>query len=245
MLEQARINMNKLQRLMGRATLAGLGLASLGAVWLATANADETPRAVPAAIVDTKTPGKGLETAVLAGGCFWGVEGVFQHVTGVKEVLAGYSGGAKMSANYPMVTTELTGHAESVQIKFDPRQITYGQILRIYFSVAHDPTQVNRQGPDTGSSYRSNIFAANDEQAKIARAYIMQLDKAHAFSKPIATHVDPLKGFYAAESYHQDFLIKNPDNGYIVVNDLPKIANLKRLLPEYYREQPVSGAKPS
>jgi peptide-methionine (S)-S-oxide reductase len=237
--------MNTFQRLIGRATLAGLGIASIGAVWLAAANADEAPRAVPAAVVDTKTPGQGLETAVLAGGCFWGVEGVFQHVKGVKQVLAGYSGGSKMSASYPMVTTELTGHAESVQIKFDPHQITYGQILRIYFSVAHDPTQVNRQGPDSGSSYRSNIFAANDEQAKVARAYIAQLDKAHVFSKPIATRVDPLKGFYVAESYHQDFLIKNPDNGYIVVNDLPKIANLKRLLPEYYREQPVSGAKAS
>ena len=245
MFERVRNVVNKFQRLLGRAALGGLGLASLGAVWLATASADEAPRAVPVAIVDIKTPGNGLETAVLAGGCFWGVEGVFQHVKGVKAVLAGYSGGTKMSANYAMVTTELTGHAESVQIKFDPRQITYGQILRIYFSVAHDPTQLNRQGPDSGSSYRSNIFAVNDQQAKVARAYIAQLDKAHVFSKPIATRVDPLKGFYAAESYHQDFLIKNPDNGYIVVNDLPKIANLKRLLPEYYREQPVTGAKAS
>jgi peptide-methionine (S)-S-oxide reductase len=239
------MTMNKIQRLIGRATLAGLGFASLGAIWLAAANADEAPRAVPAAVVDTKSLGPGLETAVLAGGCFWGVEGVFQHVKGVKQVLAGYSGGSKMSANYPMVTTELTGHAESVQIRFDPRQITYGQILRVYFSVAHDPTQVNRQGPDSGSSYRSNIFAVNDEQAKIARAYIAQLDKSHVFSKPIATRVDPLKGFYPAENYHQDFLLKNPDNGYIVINDLPKIANLKRLLPEYYRDQPVSGAKAS
>jgi peptide-methionine (S)-S-oxide reductase len=237
--------MNGLKRVMGRTVLAGLGLASLGAVWLATASADETPRAVPVAAIDTASPGKGLETAVLAGGCFWGVEGVFQHVKGVKQVLAGYSGGTKATASYPVVTTELTGHAESVQIEFDPRQITYGQILRIFFSVAHDPTQLNRQGPDSGRSYRSNIFAANGEQAKIARAYIAQLDKAHVFSKPIATRVDPLKGFYAAESYHQDYLLRHSDNGYIVINDLPKIANLKRLLPQYYREQPVSGAKAS
>jgi peptide-methionine (S)-S-oxide reductase len=237
--------MNKLHHVLGRLGFAVLGVAGLGAVLFASANADEAPRAVPMPVVDTKTPGGGLETAVLAGGCFWGVEGVFQHVKGVKQVLAGYSGGSKETASYPVVGTELTGHAESVQVKFDPHVITYGQILRVYFSVAHDPTEVNRQGPDSGPSYRSNIFAANDEQAKIARAYIEQLDKAHVFSKPIATRVDPLKGFYAAESYHQDFLLRHPDNGYIVVNDLPKIANLKRLLPQYYREQAVSGAKPS
>lgn len=236
--------MNKLHHVLGRLGFAILGVAGLGAVLFASANADETPRAVPMPVVDTKTPGNGLETAVLAGGCFWGVEGVFQHVKGVKNVLAGYSGGSKETASYPVVGTELTGHAESVQVRFDPHVITYGQILRIYFSVAHDPTQMNRQGPDSGPSYRSNIFAADDEQAKIARAYIEQLDKAHVFSKPIATRVDPLKGFYAAESYHQDFLLRHPDNGYIVANDLPKIANLKRLLPQYYREQPVSGAKP-
>jgi len=237
--------MNKLHHMLGRAGFAVLGLAGIGAVLFASASADEAPRAVPMPVIDTKAPGNGLETAVLAGGCFWGVEGVFQHVKGVKEVLAGYSGGSKATASYPIVGSELTGHAESVQVKFDPHVITYGQILRIYFSVAHDPTQVNRQGPDTGPSYRSNIFVANDEQAKIARAYIAQLDKAQVFSKPVATRVDPLKGFYAAESYHQDFLIRNPDNGYIVVNDLPKIANLKRLLPQYYREQPVSGARAS
>ncbi len=230
---------------MGRIAAAFLGIASLGAVWFASASAEETSRAVPLPIVDTKIALPGVETAVLAGGCFWGVEGVFQHVKGVKEVLAGYSGGSKGTASYPLVGTEMTGHAESVQIKFDPREISYGKILRIYFSVAHDPTQLNRQGPDSGTSYRSNIFAVNAEQASIAKAYIAQLDKAHVFAEPIVTRVDPLKGFYAAESYHQDFLVRNPDNGYILVNDLPKIANLKRLLPEYYREQPVTGAKPS
>jgi peptide-methionine (S)-S-oxide reductase len=237
--------MNNSHRIMGRMAATLLGIAGLGAVWLAAANADETPRAVPLPIVDTKTPPPGLETAVLAGGCFWGVEGVFQHVKGVKEVLAGYSGGSKVTASYPIVGTETTGHAESVQVKFDPREISYGKILRIYFSVAHDPTELNRQGPDSGPSYRSDIFAANAEQERIAKAYIAQLDKAHVFSQPIVTRVDPLKGFYAAESYHQDFLVRNPDNGYIIANDLPKIANLKRLLPEYYREQPVTGAKAS
>ena len=223
--------MNKLQRLMGRATLAGLGLASLGAAWLATANADEAPRAVPAAVVDTKTAGKGLETAVLAGGCFWGVEGVFQHVKGVKEVLAGYSGGAKMSANYPMVTTELTGHAESVQIKFDPRQITYGQILRVYFSVAHDPTQVNRQGPDVGPSYRSAIFPQDAQQKAVAAKTIAQLK---AMGKPIATRVES-GGFFPAEAYHQGYVRKHPDAPYVVVNDLPKLAKLKRDYPGWWR----------
>ncbi len=237
--------MNTFQRLSGRMVAALLGIASLGAVWFAAAHADETPRAVPLPVIDTKTPGSGLETAVLAGGCFWGVEGVFQHVKGVSEVLAGYSGGSKATASYALVGTEMTGHAELVQIKFDPREISYGKILRIYFSVAHDPTQLNRQGPDSGTSYRSNIFFTNAEQERIAKAYIAQLDKAHIFSNPIVTRVDPLKGFYAAESYHQDFLIHNPDNPYIVANDMPKIANLKRLLPEYYRDEPVMGAKPS
>ncbi len=237
--------MTRYHRSLGRIAAAFLGIASLGAVWLAAASAQETPHAVPLPAIDTATPAAGLETAVLAGGCFWGVEGVFQHVKGVKEVLAGYSGGSKATASYPIVSTEMTGHAESVQIKFDPREISYGKILRIYFSVAHDPTQLNRQGPDSGTSYRSNIFAVNAEQARIAKAYIAQLDKAHVFPRAIVTRVDPLKGFYAAESYHQDFLVRNPGNGYIVVNDLPKIANLKRLLPEYYREQPVTGAKPS
>lgn len=234
--------MSNLHHVLGRFGLAAL-VVGIGALFAAT-RAEETPRALPMPLTDTAKPGKSLETAVLAGGCFWGMEGVFQHVKGVKRVIAGYSGGSKETARYPLVSSEMTGHAEAVEIAFDPRVITYGQILRIFFSVAHDPTQVNRQGPDVGPSYRSNIFAANDEQAEIARAYIAQLDKARAFSRPIATRIDPLTAFYPAESYHQDFLLKHPDNGYIVVNDLPKIANLKRLLPEYYRAEPVSGEKP-
>jgi peptide-methionine (S)-S-oxide reductase len=237
--------MRAFHRIGGRIAAALAGVAALSAVVFATAGAEETPRAVPMPIVDTATPPPGLETAVLAGGCFWGVEGVFQHVKGVKAVLAGYSGGSKATAFYPIVGTETTGHAESVQIKFDPRVVSYGEILRIFFSVAHDPTQLNRQGPDSGPSYRSDIFAANAEQAKIARAYIAQLDKAHVFASPIVTRVDPLKAFYPAEAYHQDFLVRHPTYGYIVVNDLPKIANLKRLLPEYYRDRPVTGATPS
>lgn len=235
--------MINLQTFLGRATFAALGLLGLGVALFAGAWASETPRAVPIPALDTRAPGSGLETAVLAGGCFWGVQGVFQHVKGVKKVVAGYTGGSKATAHYALVSTERTGHAESVEVTFDPRVITYGQILRIFFSVVHDPTEIDRQGPDVGPSYRSNIFAINSEQEKIARAYIAQLDKAHVYSKPIATRVDPLKGFYPAESYHQDFLLNHPGNGYIVANDLPKIENLKRLLPEYYRAQPVFGAK--
>lgn len=204
--------------------------------------ADQAPKAIPAPLVDETHAAGGTETAVLAGGCFWGQQGVFEHLKGVQQVLAGYSGGAAGTAHYEMVGTETTGHAESVQIKFDPSQVTYGQILRVYFSVAHDPTELNRQGPDDGTSYRSNIFFASAEQQKIAQAYIAQLAKAHVFSDPIVTRVDKLAGFYPAEGYHQDYLIHNPDSGYIQINDLPKIANLKRIYPELYRDKPVMVA---
>ncbi len=179
---------------------------------------------------------------MFAGGCFWGQQGVFEHVKGVTQVLAGYSGGAKETANYEAVSSETSGHAESVQIKFDPKVVTYGQLLRVYMSVAHDPTELNRQGPDSGTSYRSNIFFTTAEQQKIATAYIAQLGKAHVYSDPIVTRVDRLTAFYPAEDYHQDYLIHNPDSGYIVVNDLPKIANLKRIYPELYRDKPVMVA---
>ncbi len=179
---------------------------------------------------------------MLAGGCFWGVQGVFQHVKGVSQVLAGYAGGEKATAVYEMVGTGETGHAESVQIKFDPAQVSYGQILRIFFSVAHDPTELDRQGPDEGTQYRSAIFYADAEQRRIAEAYIAQLGKAGLFAAPIVTRVDALKGFYAAEGYHQDFLVRNPTYPYIVINDLPKVANLKRLFPDSWREQPVTVA---
>jgi peptide-methionine (S)-S-oxide reductase len=176
------------------------------------------------------------QTAVLAGGCFWGIEGVFERVRGVRNVVSGYSGGDKSTARYEAIGTGLTGHAESVQITFDPKEVSYGEILRIFFSVAHDPTQLNRQGPDTGTQYRSAIFYANDAQRDLARSYIKELDKSGNFPRAIVTRVDPLKAFYPAENYHQDFIAKNPNNPYIVYNDLPKIRDLKRLYPEYYRE---------
>ncbi|HEY3639163.1 MAG TPA: peptide-methionine (S)-S-oxide reductase MsrA [Rhizomicrobium sp.] len=202
--------------------------------------ADEAARAIPAPAMDeamAHMPGN--ETAVLSGGCFWGMQGLFEHVKGVRQVIAGYSGGAASTAQYETVSSGSTGQAESVKIIFDPAVITYGKILRIYFSVAHDPTQVDRQGPDEGSQYRSNIFFANADQEKLARAYIDQLNRAHVFAAPIATRVDRLSGFYPAEAYHQDYLIHNPDSLYIVVNDLPKIARLKAIYPELYREEPV------
>jgi len=204
--------------------------------------ADEAGVLVPTPTLDQPHAAGDLQTAVLAGGCFWGVQGVFQHVKGVQQVLAGYAGGVQATAHYDEVSTGETGHAESVEIKFDPAQISYGEILRIFFSVAHDPTELNRQGPDVGTQYRSVIFYADPSQQKIAQAYIAQLDGAHSFSRPIATRVDALTGFFPAEAYHQDFLIHNPTYPYIVFNDLPKIAQLKQLFPEDYREQPVTVA---
>jgi len=206
----------------------------------AVAVSAEVNVALPAPVVDNaKAPGP-LQTAVIAGGCFWGVQGVFEHMSGVKKVWAGYSGGEKSTAQYDIVSSGGTGHAEAVQIVFDPKEVSYGELLRVYFSVAHDPTELNRQGPDTGTQYRSDIFYADESQKKIAQAYIAQLDKARIFNKAIVTRVDPLKGFYPAEDYHQDFLIKNPQWPYIVINDIPKIQNLKKVFPAYYRGQPVT-----
>ncbi len=176
---------------------------------------------------------QGMQKAVLAGGCFWGVEGVFERIKGVKKVVSGFAGGEKSTAHYEKVSTGTTGHAESVEITFDPKQITYGQLLMVYFSVAHDPTELNRQGPDTGTQYRSAIFYLDDEQKKVAEAYIQQLNAAKVFSRPIVTQVAPLKGFYAAEAYHQHFLDNNMTYPYIVYNDLPKLAALKKQYPEF------------
>jgi len=192
----------------------------------------------PPAIDEPATTARS-ETAVFAGGCFWGVQGVFQHVKGVTQALSGYAGGKADTARYEQVGMGGTGHAESVQVTYDPSQVTYGQLLQIYFSVAHDPTQLNRQGPDTGTQYRSTVFAANGEQRRIAQAYIAQLDKSGAYPKPLATTVEDLKGFYPAESYHQDYLARHPDSLYIVFNDLPKIENLSRMFGERYRDRPV------
>ena len=196
---------------------------------------DRAAAAVPNPVVDaTLTPAKSEQTAVLAGGCFWGIQAVFQHVKGVISATSGYSGGAAGTAEYDLVSNGDTGHAESVKIAFDPSQITYGQLLRVFFSIAHDPTQLNRQGPDTGSQYRSSIFYNSDEQKRIAEAYIAQLDKAKVFPRPIATQVVPLKAFYPAEAYHQDYATRHPDNPYIVYNDAPKVAHLRQQFPDLY-----------
>jgi peptide-methionine (S)-S-oxide reductase len=182
-----------------------------------------------------KAATKGKETAVLAGGCFWGVEAVFEHLKGVSDVVSGFSGGEKNTAHYQEVSTGRTGHAESVKITYDPSQITYGELLKVYFAVAHDPTELNYQGPDHGTQYRSAIFYANEEQKKIATEYIQQLDKAGVFSRPIVTQVVPLKGFYAAESYHQHYLQNNPTDPYIMYNDIPKLVALKKEYPQMCR----------
>lgn len=191
--------------------------------------------AIPNPAVDAPlAKAKGAQTAVLAGGCFWGIQAVFEHVKGVNAVTAGYSGGAANTAQYETVSTGATGHAESVQITYDPSQVSYGQILRVFFSVAHNPTELNRQGPDDGPQYRSSIFYANDEQKRIAQAYIDQLDQAKVFSRPIVTQVVALKAFYPAEAYHQDYAIHHPDEPYIRINDLPKVEHLRQQLPELY-----------
>jgi peptide-methionine (S)-S-oxide reductase len=202
------------------------------------AMAGETSHALPPAPDD---PAAG-DSAVLAGGCFWGMQGVFQHVKGVREVLAGYAGGDASSARYETVGEGVSGHAESVRIRFDPKVISYGEILRIYFSVM-DPTTKNAQGPDVGPQYRSEIFAANDAQRRVAEAYVAELSRTYAFGGPIATTVERLPGFYPAEAYHQDYLVRHPADLYIVINDLPKIAKLKRLYPNDYVERPVTVAK--
>ena len=184
-------------------------------------------------------PAKGLQTAVLSGGCFWGVQGVFEHVKGVKRVLAGYDGGQRATASYDLVSTGTTGHAESVQIQFDPAQISYGQILRIFFSVATDPTQVNRQFPDVGTQYRSEIFYTGADQRLVAQRYIAELSAAKVLKAPIATRVDADSGFFRAEAHHQDYLVHHPDQPYIAIYDMPKLTQLKRLFPAAWRPDPV------
>lgn len=191
---------------------------------------------VPVPQADNAKASGALQTAVLAGGCFWGIEGVYEHVRGVRKVLSGYAGGEKSTAHYDEVSSGRTGHAEAVEVTFDPQEISYGEILRIFFSVAHDPTQLNRQGPDSGTQYRSAIFYADDTQRDIAKGYIAQLNESGLFKRTIVTRVDPLERFYPAETYHQDFIAKNPRYPYVVFNDLPKIRNLKKVFPEIYRE---------
>jgi peptide-methionine (S)-S-oxide reductase len=206
---------------------------------LAAQSRAESPHAIPAPAAD-ETPGAATsEVAVLAGGCFWGVQGVFQHVKGVTGAVSGYAGGEQSTARYDSVETGRTGHAESVRISFDPRSISYGRILQIYFSVAHDPTELNRQGPDRGTQYRSTIFPTSATQAEIAKAYIAQLDTAHAFDHAIVTTIEPDRTFYPAEDYHQDFLTRHPDIPYIAIYDLPKLRQLRQVYPDLYRTEPV------
>ncbi|MFB6419201.1 MULTISPECIES: peptide-methionine (S)-S-oxide reductase MsrA [Bradyrhizobium] len=235
---------------MRRPALASL-LAATTALSLTFALAFATPSraaedavVIPAPAVDA-AQASGIQTAVVAGGCFWGVQGVFQHTAGVVNAVSGYAGGTKATADYKAVSSGRTGHAEVVEIKYDPKKISYGKILQIYFSVVHDPTQLNRQGPDVGPQYRSAIFATSDEQKKVAEAYIAQLNGAKVFSKPIVTKVGPLEAFYPAEAYHQDYLTLHPNQPYIAYNDLPKVENLKKLFADNYIEKPtlVSASK--
>ena len=217
-----------------------LGVTVMGVLlWHSPLFGAEAPVIIPPPAVDNPKAAGPMQTAVLAGGCFWGVQAVFEHVRGVRKAIAGYAGGERSTAEYNRVGTGSTGHAESVKIIFDPAKISYGQILQISFSVVHDPTQLNRQGPDVGTQYRSVIFYADDDQKRIAQAYIAQLDQAHVFARSIVTQVDPLKGFYEAEGYHQDYLIHNPTNPYIAMYDVPKIENFKRTFPELYSGLPV------
>src|SRR5215475_6783210 len=194
--------------------------------------ADEAHMVPPPALDETAANAPSSETVVLAGGCFWGVQGVFQHVKGVTSAVSGYTGGAQSAAEYETVSTGTTGHAESVRVTFDPHQISYGRILQIYFSVAHDPTELNRQGPDVGTQYRSTIFYANDDQKRVAQSYDAQLTRAGVYPRPIVTKLDPLVGFYPAEAYHQDYAVRHPMDPYIALYDLPKVDNLKRLFPD-------------
>ena len=221
--------------------LASIGATCLVAVGLhmGMAGAAEPSVVIAAPAVDEPAAGRHTETAVFAGGCFWGVQGVFQHVKGVTNAVSGYAGGKKETAQYEVVSTGQTGHAESVQVTFDPAQVSYGKLLQVYFSVAHNPTELNFQGPDHGTQYRSALFPVDDGQRKVATAYIAQLDAAKVFGKPIVTKVEAFKGFYAAEGYHQNFLTLNPDYPYIVYNDLPKVADLKKVFPAQYADKPA------
>jgi peptide-methionine (S)-S-oxide reductase len=218
------------------AVLGAVGVAGIG---LRSAAQAEKIHVIPAPAQDEAVGQATSEVAVFAGGCFWGVQGVYQHVKGVTSALSGYAGGQQSTAHYEIVGRGGSGHAESVQVTFDPRQVTYGMILQVFFSVVHDPTQLNRQGPDVGPQYRSAIFPANGEQARVARAYIAQLNQARVFDAAIVTKIEMDRPFYPAEDYHQDYLKRHPTNPYIVYNDLPKISALKRIFPDLYRTAPV------
>lgn len=223
---------------------AALAVVAAGCSPLAlSSEGGERARVIPApastSSADSNPGAASSEVAVFAGGCFWGVQAVYQHVKGVTSAVSGYAGGSQRTASYDATSAGGTGHAESVEVTFDPRQVTYGQLLHVFFSVAHDPTQLNRQGPDTGTQYRSTIFPANAEQARIAKAYIAQLNEARAFDAPIVTTIEMERPFYRAEDYHQDFLARHPTHPYIVINDKPKLGELKRVFPSLYQPTPV------
>ncbi|WP_082070005.1 peptide-methionine (S)-S-oxide reductase MsrA [Bradyrhizobium sp. LTSP885] len=230
---------------LSRLTLcaAAIGALAVAAFAVAPSFAAEDAVIIPPPATDAQE--SGIKTVVVAGGCFWGVQGVFQHTAGIVNAVSGYSGGAKATADYSMVSTGSTGHAESVEVKYDPQKISYGKILQIFFSVVHDPTQLNRQGPDSGTQYRSAIFTTSDEQKKVTDAYIAQLNAAKVYGKPIVTKVGALAAFYPAEGYHQDYLTLHPTQPYIAYNDIPKVENLKKIFAENYIEKPtlVSSAK--
>jgi peptide-methionine (S)-S-oxide reductase len=239
--EQRSQRIKQIPQLSRRLLLSAAALLTGAAIWHAMpAFAAEAAVIVPAPVDDiAATSGTGMQTAVFAGGCFWGVQGVFQHVKGVTNAVSGYAGGESSTAKYETVGSGRTGHAEAVSITYDPKQISYGHLLQIYFSVAHNPTELNRQGPDSGTQYRSTVFPVNAEQQRVAKAYIAQLDKTKVFGKAIATTIEPGKAFYAAEGYHQNFLTLNPNHPYIVINDLPKVDNLKKVFPAEYRASPA------
>jgi peptide-methionine (S)-S-oxide reductase len=217
------------------AAIVALAISAFATV---SSRAAEDAVIIPAPSADVRAADS-VQTAVIAGGCFWGVQGVFQHTAGVINAVSGYSGGSKATASYTVVSSGATGHAETVEIKYDPKKISYGKILQIFFSVAHDPTQLNRQGPDSGTQYRSAIFTTSDEQKKVAEAYIAQLNAAKVYKKPIVTKVGPLEAFYPAEAYHQDYLTLHPNQAYIAFNDIPKVENLKKVFPQNYIETPT------
>ena len=239
--------------LLARASRLGRsgGGAALGAILLAgltlafrPAGADDAARVMPAPARDVPPGPPGLQTATFAGGCFWGVQGVFEHVKGVTQAVSGYAGGSVARPDYEQVSTGDTGHAESVRVTFDPARISYGKLLQIFFSVALDPTEVNRQGPDSGTQYRSELFVNGPEQQRVARAYIAQIEATHVFRRPIATRVDPAGPFYPAEPYHQDYLVRHPDNPYIAFNDIPKVRSLQHRFPDLWQADPVTVRKP-
>jgi peptide-methionine (S)-S-oxide reductase len=228
----------------GRAVAVTVVVIGLAAVFSRLpVGAAEPAAVIPAPAADAAAPsGDGLQTIVLAGGCFWGIQAVYQHVEGVHNAVSGYAGGSVANPSYEQVSSGRTGHAESVQVTYDPRKVSLGKILQIYFSVAHDPTQLNRQGPDVGTQYRSAIFYSDEAQKKVAQAYIAQLGGAGVFRRPIVTRLDPLAKFYPAEAYHQDYALTHPYSPYIMYNDLPKVENLEKLFADIYREKPVTVA---